>query len=107
MWYNLLNILVAPSENCEVPNEGSMAPGSNEIPESEVSSQEKPQNADETVDYSCDESVVPSNGLASDALHSNMDKVVNTSTKLGEVFRHQCVRVSRGYTDHHQGRGQQ
>ena len=36
------------SENCEVPHEGSMAPGSNEIPESEVSSQEKPQNADET-----------------------------------------------------------
>ena len=48
-----------------------------------VSSQEKPQNADEIVDYSCDNNV-PSNGLASDALDSNMDKVVNTSTELGE-----------------------
>ena len=57
---------------------------SNEIPESEVSSQEKPQNADETVDYSCDNSVVLSNGLASDALDSNTDIVVNTSTELGE-----------------------
>ena len=57
---------------------------SNEIPESEVSSQEKPQNADETVNYSCDNSVMLSNGLASDALDSNMDKVMNTSTELGE-----------------------
>ena len=70
------------SENCEVPDEGSMAPGSND--ESGVSSQEKLQNADETVDYSCGDSVIPSNGLASDALHLNMDKVVNTSIELGE-----------------------
>ena len=76
--------LGSASENSEVPHEGSMAPGSNEIPESEVISQEKPQNADETVDYTCDNSVVPSSGLASDALDSNMDKVVDTSTELGE-----------------------
>ena len=61
-----------------------MAPGSNEIPESEVISQEKSQNVDETVDYTCDNSVVPSSGLASDALDSNMDKVVDTSTEIGE-----------------------
>ena len=65
--------LGSASENSEVPHEGSMAPGSNEIPQSEVISQEKPQNVDETV--------VPSSGLASDALDSNTDKVVDTSTK--------------------------
>ena len=76
--------LGSASENSEVPHEGSMAPGSNEIPESEVILQEKPQNADETVDYTCDNSVVPSSGLASDALDSNTDKVVDISTELGE-----------------------
>ena len=53
-----------------------MAPGSNEIPQGEVISQEKPQNVDETV--------MPSSGLASDALDSITDKVVDTSTELGE-----------------------
>ena len=72
------------SKNCQVPHEGSMAQGTNGIPESEVSSQQKPQNADETMDYFCDESVVQSNALASDTLHSNMDNIVNTSTELGE-----------------------
>ena len=71
--------LGSASENSEVPHEGSMAPGSNEIPESAVSSQEKPQNAGETVDYTCH-----NRGLASDALDSNTDKVLDTSTELGE-----------------------
>ena len=66
--------LGSTSENSEVPHEGSMAPGSNEIPQSEVISQEKPQNVDETV--------VASSGLASDALDSNTDEVVDTSTEL-------------------------
>ena len=68
--------LGSASANSEVPHEGSMAPGSNEIPESAVSSQEKPQNAGETVDYTCD-----NKGLASDALDSNTDKVLDTSTE--------------------------
>ena len=71
--------LGSASANSEVPHEGSMAPGSNEIPESAVSSQEKPQNAGETVDYTCD-----NRGLVSDALDSNTDKVLDTSTELGE-----------------------
>ena len=71
--------LGSTSAKSEVPHEGSMAPGSNEIPESAVSSQEKPQNAGETVDYTCD-----NRGLASDALDSNTDKVLDTSTELDE-----------------------